>query len=1345
MNVYNCARILPLIIVFCVTAAVKPAQAYPDGIVFVSGSPAAGNCTGCHSSPNPTPYNYSASLVADDTLIPRGGSTGITFSIARIGLSPIPRDTGLNVAVPGNGLDPDVCEGGTLTESSSILKRLVGQNSCFEITHTLPQPSNSLIVNLGLNVGLSYAWPEFTWTAPAQSGVFTVYACGNLVNGSRQNPLDGTGWAGDNPTCTTLNITVNDPPVITQGASTPVSMSEDSSPTAFSLTLNATDVEDIDSTLSWSISSAASNGTAGASGTGASKIITYTPTLNYNGSDSFNVRVTDSNGQTAIITVNVTITSINDVPVLSGVNSTPTYSESDPPVVIDATITGSDVDTNCNQATIDLSTGFQAGGEDILAYAGSVPGISAGAFNTSTGTLTLSGVATCVDYATALEFVTYENTSSDPNTATRTVDFQLRDTSLGFSAVDSTTITVAAISFQPVVSNVAGTTNYNEDTNPGVVIDNDVAVADPDSTNCNSATVDLSTNYQSGQDLLEYTTSPPAGISVGAFNSGAGSLTLSASPAVNCASFGTALQGVRYRNNSNAPSTSTRTVTFQVLDSGNTASALASKQITVTASNDTPVANNDTTTVAVNSSNNSLNVMANDSDPDGDSFSLFSVSTPTSGGTAVIGAPCAANRICYTPPADFTGDNTFTYTIRDPSLAESIAATVTIGGTDTDGDGVIDHLDNCDNVQNAGQQDNDGDGNLAGSLAGGDACDTDDDNDGMADVFENTYNGVNGCALDPFDASDATEDCDGDGRNNLEESQTPGADPTVDDVGPVISGVQDITLDATGYLTPVSTGSIGAVDVGEGLVVVNLQGVTGPTLLSEVQQGLFRPGRTRIERSAQDSLGNITNSTQTVDVRPLADFAFNQVAVEGGSAAVEVFLNGEPPDYPVTFDYSLSGSSTEGSDYNVVGGTGTITIDDPSISGLLFVDFADDGPGDNNETLVLTLSNPVNAVLGNNTTHRIRIAESNVAPIISFILVDQAGPRLGPQIIADNGSVNVFAQITDPNLGDTFTYSWNSPFGTSTASNLTFSSNGLTPGSYPISLQVTDSNGASTSHELAVKVLSAAPVLSSGVDADGDGIEDDVDGFTDDDMDGIPNYLDAYETNIVDLRLLQNQVGDFNGVGELENVRFLQTDPGLFIRKGPVAMFGNASGALVGEGDVMDYADANGVSRSSANDHRVNIGGIFDFEIYNMPVGATARVVLPLSARILEGSTYRKFSLQDGWRDFSTSGENAIASARGTSGACPAPGDSSYSSGLNAFDNCIELTLVDGGPNDADGEANGAIRDPGGVAVTDPSPGPEQEEAEDGSGGGVLHPLLLLLLMWGGLRIASRQRSGVGR
>ncbi len=108
---------------------------------------------------------------------------------------------------------------------------------------------------------------------------------------------------------------VNDAPSITEGASKAVTMSEDGSPTPFSLTLNATDVEG--DTLTWSIDGAgASQGAAGiiAPATGNSTGVIYTPNANYFGSDSFVVKVVDGNGGSDTITVNVTIEPVNDAP-----------------------------------------------------------------------------------------------------------------------------------------------------------------------------------------------------------------------------------------------------------------------------------------------------------------------------------------------------------------------------------------------------------------------------------------------------------------------------------------------------------------------------------------------------------------------------------------------------------------------------------------------------------------------------------------------------------------------------------------------------------------------------------------------------------------------------------------------------------------------------------------------------------------------------------------------------------------------------------------------------------------------------------------------------------------------
>ena len=80
-----------------------------------------------------------------------------------------------------------------------------------------------------------------------------------------------------------------------------------------------------------------------------------------------------------------------------------------------------------------------------------------------------------------------------------------------------------------------------------------------------------------------------------------------------------------------------------------------------------------------------------------------------------------------------------------------------VTGVDSDGDGIEDTEDNCPAVTNADQTNTDTDGQ-------GDACDTDDDNDGMSD----TYEIANG--LLPL-VDDAAGDLDEDGLTNLEEFQ----------------------------------------------------------------------------------------------------------------------------------------------------------------------------------------------------------------------------------------------------------------------------------------------------------------------------------------------------------------------------------------------------------------------------------------------------------------------------------------------------------------------------------------------------------------------------------------------
>ncbi len=150
-------------------------------------------------------------------------------------------------------------------------------------------------------------------------------------------------------------------------------MDEDGSPTAW-VTPAITAADGNSDTLTWTLFTTASNGTANVSGTGASPTITYSPTANYSGSDSFVVQVQDIDG-TDTITVNVTVNPVNDTPTTSGISNV-TVNEDSANTVINLLTSFNDVEDGANGLVYSVqsnsnpslvNTGI-AGGNLTLAY-----------------------------------------------------------------------------------------------------------------------------------------------------------------------------------------------------------------------------------------------------------------------------------------------------------------------------------------------------------------------------------------------------------------------------------------------------------------------------------------------------------------------------------------------------------------------------------------------------------------------------------------------------------------------------------------------------------------------------------------------------------------------------------------------------------------------------------------------------------------------------------------------------------------------------------------------------------------------------------------------------------------
>ena len=104
---------------------------------------------------------------------------------------------------------------------------------------------------------------------------------------------------------------------------------------------------------------------------------------------------------------------------------------------------------------------------------------------------------------------------------------------------------------------------------------------------------------------------------------------------------------------------------------------------------------------------------------------------------------------------------------------------------DKDDDGVTDYTDNCLNTANTNQSNFDGD-------LRGDACDSDDDNDGLHDVLDDCQYG-----LIDWNQSNTTFDHDADGCKDIGEDNDDDNDGVYDDVDNCPSGVLDWVVDSS--------------------------------------------------------------------------------------------------------------------------------------------------------------------------------------------------------------------------------------------------------------------------------------------------------------------------------------------------------------------------------------------------------------------------------------------------------------------------------------------------------------------------------------------------------------------
>ena len=162
------------------------------------------------------------------------------------------------------------------------------------------------------------------------------------------------GSADSNGATVTITInSVNDAPVTTnQSAAT----NED---TAVDITLTSTDVDG--DTIIYSIVSDVSNGTTSLSGA----TVTYTPTANWNGSDTFTFKANDGTVDSNTATLTITVAAVNDAPATTNVSTTTAYE-----TATNITLSGTDIDGDTLTYSIvsDVSNGSTSLSGSTVSY-----------------------------------------------------------------------------------------------------------------------------------------------------------------------------------------------------------------------------------------------------------------------------------------------------------------------------------------------------------------------------------------------------------------------------------------------------------------------------------------------------------------------------------------------------------------------------------------------------------------------------------------------------------------------------------------------------------------------------------------------------------------------------------------------------------------------------------------------------------------------------------------------------------------------------------------------------------------------------------------------------------------
>jgi CshA-type fibril repeat protein len=494
-------------------------------------------------------------------------------------------------------------------------------------------------------------------------------------------------------------LTKNDPPVATDDTA----RTNEDTPVTIPVLANDSDPDNDDLTV---ISASATNGTVTINPDGT---LTYTPTANFNGTATITYTINDGNGNTDTATVTVTVTAVNDAPVAA--NDSATTAE-DTPVSGNVLTNDSDVDGNpLSVASFTVGGTTYAAGTTATLPQGTLV-VNANGTYTFTPAANFNGTLPTVTYVTsdgqgASASATLAITVTpvnDPPVAVADTATTNEDTPVTIPVLtndsdpdgDPLTVTAATAPNGTVTINPDGTVTYTPNPNYAGPTDTiTYTITDPSGAT-STATVTVTVTPVNDPPVAvadTATTNEDTPVTIPVLTNDSDPdgdpLTVTAATAPNGTVTINPDGTVTYTPNPNYAGP-TDTITYTITDPSG-ATSTATVTVTVVPVNDPPVAVNDILFAPAqktfppraqygdpvrsneahvfNEPGGQVQLLANDTDPEGDSLTIISFTQPLNG--TLVQAPDGT--MTYAANPGYVGPESFTYTISDGNGGTSTA------------------------------------------------------------------------------------------------------------------------------------------------------------------------------------------------------------------------------------------------------------------------------------------------------------------------------------------------------------------------------------------------------------------------------------------------------------------------------------------------------------------------------------------------------------------------------------------------------------------------------------------------------------------------------------------------